>query len=146
MTSQISRLLSVLYYEDLVSIEGIALSHLGNGLAPHHWISYLHQASIGTLFNNTLCARMINKFVYLCCRISYVDTFIIYLKDLPITIPLIPVCLRGTLGDMDSCNHVYRWDRKPYQLVFNLGFEARHQGNTQVETYFNLESYVNNGG
>ncbi|PWA37845.1 hypothetical protein CTI12_AA586750 [Artemisia annua] len=63
-----------------------------------------------------------------------------------VTEPLGHIMFRGSLGDMDSCNHVYRWDRKPYQLVFVLGFEARHQANTQVETYFNLESYVNSGG
>ncbi|PWA68963.1 hypothetical protein CTI12_AA303660 [Artemisia annua] len=55
------------------------------------------------------------------------------------------IMFRDSLGDVDSCNHVYRWDRKPYQLVFDLRFEARHQANTQVETYFNLESYVNSG-
>ncbi|PWA36772.1 hypothetical protein CTI12_AA596650 [Artemisia annua] len=63
-----------------------------------------------------------------------------------VTQPLSHIMFRGSLGDMDSCSHVYRWDRKPYQLVFVLGFEARHQANTQVESYFNLESYVNSGG
>ncbi|PWA63802.1 hypothetical protein CTI12_AA357800 [Artemisia annua] len=63
-----------------------------------------------------------------------------------VTQPLGYIMFRDSLGDMDSCNHVYQWDRKPYQLVFDFGFEARHQANTQVETYFNLESYVNSGG
>ncbi|PWA45451.1 hypothetical protein CTI12_AA471670 [Artemisia annua] len=63
-----------------------------------------------------------------------------------VTQPLGHIVFRDSLGDMDSCNRVYRWDRKPYQLVFDLGFEARHQANAQVETYFNLENYVNSGG
>ncbi|PWA35191.1 hypothetical protein CTI12_AA611620 [Artemisia annua] len=62
-----------------------------------------------------------------------------------VTQPLGHIMFRDSLGDMDSCNHVYQRDRKPYQLVFDLGFEARHQANTQVEIYFNLKSSVNSG-
>nr|GEZ23205.1 hypothetical protein [Tanacetum cinerariifolium] len=58
---QVSRLLSVLYYEDMKSTGGEGLSDLRNDLDPHQWISYLHQASIGTVFNNTLWARMKKK-------------------------------------------------------------------------------------
>ncbi|GKA89857.1 hypothetical protein Tco_0811669 [Tanacetum coccineum] len=44
---------------------------------------------------------------------------------------------------MDIYNHAYRWDREPYELVFQLGFEARRQANNLDESYLNLESFVN---
>ncbi|GKE08955.1 hypothetical protein Tco_1412506, partial [Tanacetum coccineum] len=43
-------------------------------------------------------------------------------------------------------NHVYRWDRDHIELVFKRGFEARHQGDTPIEIYYNLESFVHGAG
>ncbi|GJW41812.1 hypothetical protein Tco_0070611 [Tanacetum coccineum] len=53
------------------------------------------------------------------------------------------ITFKNSKGDMNICSHVYRWDREPYELVFELGFEARRQANTPYESYFNLESFFN---
>ncbi|GKE64124.1 hypothetical protein Tco_1518285, partial [Tanacetum coccineum] len=60
-----------------------------------------------------------------------------------VTPPLAGITFKNSEGDMNICSHVYRWDREPYELVFELGFEARRQANTPYESYFNLESFVN---
>ncbi|GJV46652.1 hypothetical protein Tco_1431188 [Tanacetum coccineum] len=46
----------------------------------------------------------------------------------------------------DSVCHVYRWDRDPFELVFERGFQARGQANTPIETYYNLKSFVHGAG
>ncbi|GKE82913.1 hypothetical protein Tco_1552913, partial [Tanacetum coccineum] len=52
---------------------------------------------------------------------------------------------RSSDGDLDIRRHVFRWDKASYEFVFQHGFEARRQANTQDETFYNLEHYVNSG-
>uniref|UniRef100_A0ACD5ZHF2 Uncharacterized protein n=1 Tax=Avena sativa TaxID=4498 RepID=A0ACD5ZHF2_AVESA len=51
-------------------------------------------------------------------------------------------------GDIehDITHHVFRWNMTPYSQVFENGFEARPQGSTPDNTYFNLEHFVNDAG
>lgn len=43
--------------------------------------------------------------------------------------------------------HVFRWDKAPYEFVFQNGLEARRQvEGCSDESYFNLENYVTTGG
>ncbi|GKB44849.1 hypothetical protein Tco_0889791 [Tanacetum coccineum] len=57
-----------------------------------------------------------------------------------VTKPLASITFR------DSVGHVYRWDRDPFELVFERGFQARGQANTPIETYYNLKIYVHGAG
>ncbi|GKD25297.1 G-type lectin S-receptor-like serine/threonine-protein kinase, partial [Tanacetum coccineum] len=59
-----------------------------------------------------------------------------------VTKPLADITFRDSVGDKDMRNHVYRWDRYPFELVFEHGFKAQCQANTPIETYYNLESFV----
>ncbi|GJT27467.1 hypothetical protein Tco_0907742 [Tanacetum coccineum] len=63
-----------------------------------------------------------------------------------VTKPLAGITFRDSVGDKDMRNHVYRWDREPFELVFERSFEARCQANTPIETYYNLESFVHGAG
>lgn len=53
---------------------------------------------------------------------------------------------RSSDQEIDILRHVFRFDRAPYDFVFQNGFEARHEAGTPVEIYCNLEHYVNHGG
>ncbi|XP_062208260.1 uncharacterized protein LOC133909717 isoform X2 [Phragmites australis] len=54
---------------------------------------------------------------------------------------------RSSDGEIDTMRHVFRWDKAPYEFVFQNGFEARRQDKgASDETYFNLERYVTSGG
>lgn len=53
---------------------------------------------------------------------------------------------RSSDGEIDTRRHVFRWDRAPYDFVFQDGFRARPFQGTPDDTYFNLERYVNSGG
>ncbi|WVZ72294.1 hypothetical protein U9M48_020779 [Paspalum notatum var. saurae] len=52
---------------------------------------------------------------------------------------------RSSDGEIDTMRHVFRWDKAPYDFIFQNGFEARRQEDTPDETYFNLERYVTSG-
>lgn len=53
---------------------------------------------------------------------------------------------RSSDGEKDITRHVFRWDRAPYEFVFQNGFEARRASPASPdEMYFNLEHYVTRG-
>ncbi|KAJ9134882.1 hypothetical protein P3X46_032127 [Hevea brasiliensis] len=60
--------------------------------------------------------------------------------------PLDDIECRSSDGEQDILRHVFRWDTAPYQHVFQHGFEARRQGGTPDEIYFNLDHYVHHSG
>ena len=72
------------------------------------------------------------------CHIFYM------LKCGKVTKPLDYIVVRGK--GKDICKRVYRWDTRSYQEIFEHVFKVRDQGNTQIETYYNLEMYVKKGG
>lgn len=53
---------------------------------------------------------------------------------------------RSSDGEIDISRHVFRFDRTPYEFVFQNGFQARVEADTPVEIYCNLEHYVHHGG
>ncbi|GKE85439.1 hypothetical protein Tco_1559181, partial [Tanacetum coccineum] len=59
-----------------------------------------------------------------------------------VTEPLAGIKFRKSEGDEDMHNHVFRWDKDPIESVFECGFNARHQGDTLMEIYYNLHSFV----
>jgi hypothetical protein len=64
----------------------------------------------------------------------------------PVGTPLPDIEYRSSDGEIDILRHVFRWDRAPYDFVFQHGFEARRQENTPDSVFYNLERYVNSGG
>ncbi|XP_027364778.1 uncharacterized protein LOC113871886 [Abrus precatorius] len=53
---------------------------------------------------------------------------------------------RGSDREEDVTRHVFRWAREPYQDIFENGFRARPQEGVPDSTYYNVESYVHDGG
>ncbi|CAM0948508.1 unnamed protein product [Alopecurus aequalis] len=53
---------------------------------------------------------------------------------------------RGSDGDIDILRHVFRWDKAPYQFVFDNGLYIQLRQRDLSDTHcFNLEDYVKSG-
>jgi hypothetical protein len=75
-----------------------------------------------------------------------VETIYYFNVRCPVGTPLPDIEYRSSDGEIDILRHVFRWDRAPYDFVFQHGFEARRQENTPDSVFYNLERYVNSGG
>lgn len=49
-------------------------------------------------------------------------------------------------GEEDILRHVFRWDRRPYEEVFQYGFHVYRQQDTPDNVYYNLDHYIHQGG
>lgn len=56
------------------------------------------------------------------------------------------IVYRGSAGDRDIINPVFRWSSTHYNTIFAQGFQARAQGRTPTATYYSLDDHVHNGG
>eukprot|EP00268_Persea_americana_P024250 TRINITY_DN2369_c0_g1_i2.p1 TRINITY_DN2369_c0_g1~~TRINITY_DN2369_c0_g1_i2.p1 ORF type:complete len:532 (+),score=37.79 TRINITY_DN2369_c0_g1_i2:53-1597(+) len=48
--------------------------------------------------------------------------------------------------DQDIVEAVYRWDERPYEVIFRTGFRPRDQQGTSLKDFYDLERHVNGGG
>jgi len=48
--------------------------------------------------------------------------------------------------ELDIRRPVYRWDRRPYQEIFENGFQAWPQGQTPNSTYYDLHHFIEHAG
>jgi hypothetical protein len=53
---------------------------------------------------------------------------------------------RSSDGEIDILRHVFRWDTRAPEVIFQQGFEARSQGDTPDSIFYNLMLHVNSGG
>ncbi|KAJ1432379.1 Hemopexin-like repeat [Sesbania bispinosa] len=60
--------------------------------------------------------------------------------------PLANIVYRPGVLDCDILRHLFRWDTRSYEEIFQNGFRARPQEGTSTNTYYDLYDFIQNGG